>query len=126
MRGGSANNIYVIPAPDKLTFNTAMLLAAACCIPAILSLISMWNKILEINWKMRSGERDMDEQPIEGTNGATIGKMKGVNQEIRRFLSVVEILVFSGAVLAILIIGEINFFSLPVRYQTEPIASVGT
>lgn len=128
LRGGSANNIYIIPAPAKLTFGTATLLAAACCIPAILSLISMWDKILEINWKMRFGDRDADEridEPIEGTNGATIRKMRGVNNMIKLFLSVVEIPVLGGAVLAILIIGERNFFSSQVRYQTEPIASIG-
>ena len=55
MRQDAANNIYVIPAPTRLTFGTVTLLCAACCIPAILTLISMWNKILEINWKSRYG-----------------------------------------------------------------------
>jgi hypothetical protein len=89
----------------------------------------MWNKILEINWKKRFGDPDANQppadEPIEGTNGATIAKMKGVNEIIRSFLSAVEIPVFGAAVLAILIIGEKNFFSGPVNYQTEPIASVG-
>jgi hypothetical protein len=126
LRDGSVNNIYVIPAPDKLTFGTATLLAAACCIPAILSLIFMWDKILEINWKTRFGDKDdRSDELIEGTNGATIGKMKGVNDMIRFFLSVVEIPLFGGAVLAILIIGETNFFSPQVSYETEPIASIG-
>lgn len=128
VRGGSANNIYVIPAPDKLTVDMATLLAAACCIPAILSLISMWNKILEINWKTRFGNKDGDErmeQQLEGTNGATTRKMKGVNSLIKWFLSSVEIPVFSAAILTILIVGERNFFSPQVNYQTEPIASIG-
>ncbi|SMQ48058.1 unnamed protein product [Zymoseptoria tritici ST99CH_3D7] len=51
VRGGAANNIYIIPAPTRLTFRTATLLAAACCIPAILLLVSMWFKILESIWK---------------------------------------------------------------------------
>ena len=122
------DNIYVIPAPERLTFGTATLLAAACCIPAILSLISMWDKILEINWKNRIGGGDADERNdelIEGTNGATIGNMNRINDVIRHLLSVVEVPVFYGAVLAILIIGERNFFSPPVMYQTEPIASIG-
>lgn len=103
----------------------ATLLAAACCIPAILSLIFMWTKILEINWKTRFGSRDEDDDPIAGTNGATIGKMDSVNNMVRLFLSVVEVPVFLGAVLAILALGERNFFSYQVRYQTEPIQSVG-
>jgi len=128
MRGGSANNIYVIPAPERLTFGTATLFSAACCVPAILSLVSMWNKILEVNWKARFGEPEEEEQrneTISGTNGATIEKMKGVNAIIRSFLSAVEVPVFGAAILAILIIGERNFFSAQVVYQTEPWANVG-
>jgi hypothetical protein len=124
MRGGSANNIYVIPAPHKLSFNTAMLLAAACCIPAILSMIFMWIKILEINWNTRFGDSEVN-ATIQGTNGATVGNMRGVNSMVRLFLSVIEIPLFSAAVLAILVIGETNFFSSAVRYQTEPMASIG-
>lgn len=129
MRGGATNNIYVIPAPDKFTFGAATLLAAACCIPAILSLISMWNKIVENNWKLRFGGRvragiDEDEA-IEGTNGATIRKMRQVNITIKEFLEVIGIPLFGGAVLAILVVGERNLFSTQVKYQTEPIASIG-
>jgi hypothetical protein len=125
MRGGSANNIYVIPAPNKLSFNTAMLLAAACCIPAILSMIFMCFKILDIIYKTQNQDGEVD-APIEGTNGATKAKMRGVEGMVRLFLSVIEIPLFSAAVLAILAIGEINFFSSAVRYQTEPMASIGT
>ncbi|TVY39929.1 hypothetical protein LSUB1_G005047 [Lachnellula subtilissima] len=111
-----------------LTFGTATLFSAACCIPAILSLVSMWNKILEVNWKTRFGEPEEEEQrneTISGTNGATIEKMKGVNAIIRSFLSAVEVPVFGAAILAILIIGERNFFSRQVVYQTEPWANIG-
>ena len=130
MRGGSANNIYVIPTPDKLSFQTATLLAAACCIPAILSLVSMWTKILEINSKKLLGNRDVrtvdEEAEISGTNGATTKMMREINDYLRKYLKVsVEIPVFGAAILAILIIGERNFFSTQVRYQTEPIASIG-
>ncbi|KXX74657.1 hypothetical protein MMYC01_209267 [Madurella mycetomatis] len=124
MRGGSADNIYVILEPRILTFGAATLLAAACCIPAILSMVSTWDKILKINWKERFGDPDADEL-IEGTNGATIGKMKGVNSKIREFLSVVEVPLFGGAVLTIIIMGEINFWSQPVWYQTEPMENIG-
>ncbi|PGH29434.1 hypothetical protein GX50_07814 [[Emmonsia] crescens] len=128
MREGAASNIYVIPAPDKITFGTATLMAAACCIPAILSLISMWNKVLEINRMNRFGigkEEDQVDEPIEGTNGATIKKMNRVNSLVRLFLSAVEIPVLGAAVIGILILGEMNFFSPQVLYQTEPVASIG-
>jgi hypothetical protein len=124
MRAGSANNIYVIPAPEKITFGMATLLMAACCIPAILSLISMWNKIIEINWKRRFANRAED-NPIEDTNGATVQQMHRVNHLIRLILSAMEIPIFSAAVLSILILGEMNFFSPQVSYQTEPVAAIG-
>ncbi|KFZ10532.1 hypothetical protein V502_08067 [Pseudogymnoascus sp. VKM F-4520 (FW-2644)] len=125
MRGGAADDIYVIPAPSILTFGMATLLSAACCIPAVLSLISMWYKILEIKWKTRFGDAEEEDKVIDGTNGATNAAMAGVKNQIRKFLLVVEIPVFGAAVLAILIIGERNFFSEQVRYQTEPMASIG-
>ncbi|KAJ4322421.1 hypothetical protein N0V94_002408 [Neodidymelliopsis sp. IMI 364377] len=99
-----------------------MLVAAGVCIPAILSLIFTWEKILEINWKRRREPERLDQQ-IEGVN-ITVGEMKGINNRVTLFLSVIEIPLFGGAVLVILIIGEINFFSHQLMYQTEPMASI--
>jgi len=129
LRKDSDNNIYVIPMPHELTFSTATLLAAACCIPAILSLVSTWIKILEKNWE-KLARRDQetenpDQQPIKGTNGATPVQMTRIADRIRGWLTLIEIPVFAVAVMAILVKGEMNFFSEPVRYQTEPITSVG-
>ncbi|RSL49685.1 hypothetical protein CEP54_012302 [Fusarium duplospermum] len=113
MRGGSANNIYVIPAPGTLTFGTATLLAAACSIHAVLCLVSMWDKVVETNWRRHSRK------------SVTKGMIKRLNQTIGFFLKILAVPVFGGAGLAILIVGEINFFSSQVRYQTEPMANVG-
>lgn len=111
-----------------LPFGTATLLAAACCIPAILSLVSMWDKILKTNWKRRFGNSpdssDLNKL-LSGTNAATPAKMMKTEGRIRFYLSMVEIPVFGAAVIAILIAGERNFFSYRVRYQTEPMASIG-
>lgn len=123
MRGGAAKNIYVIPVPSKLSFNAAMLIAAGVCIPAILSLIFTWDKILEINWKNRREPERLDER-IEGVN-ITRGEIKGINNKVRLFLSVIEMPLFGGAVVAILIAGELNFFSEQLMFQTEPMASIG-
>jgi hypothetical protein len=126
IRQDSANNIYVIPQPIRITFGMGTLLAAACCIPAILSLVSMWNKILEINWRSRYGNRNEDVRaPIEGTNGATLETMTRVNTYIRQILSVVEAPVYGAAVFFILIMGEWNFWSKQVYYETEPMTAVG-
>ncbi|KAK4186397.1 hypothetical protein QBC35DRAFT_501473 [Podospora australis] len=124
MRTGSADEIYVVPAPHIMTFGTATLISAACCIPAILSMASMWDKILKNNWKERFG--DIDAEAVEpGTNGATGKQMKSVNEMIRGFLSVVEIPIFAAAVVALIVLGERNFWSPAVYWQTEPMANVG-
>jgi hypothetical protein len=123
MRGGSASNIYVVPVPNRLTFNAAMLLAAGICIPAILSLLFTADKILDINWKRRRGTPQPEDQ-VEGGN-ITVRELNNINTVVTKFLSVVEIPVFGGAVLAILIMGEINFFSTQLMFQTEPMASIG-
>lgn len=138
LRQGAADNIYVIPVPHALTFNTATLISAACCVPAILSLVSTWIKILEYNWETFSSRyvtsttgnstnltEKPDERPIKGTNGATPKQMNGIAARIRSWLTLIEIPVFVAAVLAILVKGEMNFFSEPVNYQTEPITSIG-
>ncbi|KAI4677635.1 uncharacterized protein J4E84_008953 [Alternaria hordeiaustralica] len=100
-----------------------MLLSAGFCIPAILSLIFTWDKILEINWKRRRHVEPLDAR-IEGAN-MTVGEMKGINNVVRKFLSVIEIPLFGGVIITIIGVGEANFFSPQVRYMTEPMASIG-
>lgn len=124
LRSGATSEIFVIPAPTRLTYNAAMLLAAGFCIPAILSLIFTWDKILEINWKRREPSEQLNEM-IEGAD-ITGRELKNISNTVRKFLSVIEVPLFSGAVVAILGIGEANLFSDQVSYQTEPMASIGT
>ncbi|KAF1831297.1 hypothetical protein BDW02DRAFT_582165 [Decorospora gaudefroyi] len=123
LRGGSANNLDVIPEPHILTFNASMLLAAGFCIPAILSLVFTWDKILETNWKRRRHVEQLDDR-IEGAN-ITVREMKGINDVVRLFLSVVEIPLFGGIILTIIGVGEANFFTPQLMYMTEPMASLG-
>ena len=126
LRGGAASEIYVVPVPHRLTFNATMLLTAGLCIPAILSLIFTWDKILAINWKKRRQQAETENplEPVEGSN-VTVGELRGINSMIREVLEVVEVPVFGGAVVAILGFGEANFFSDQVSYQTEPMGSIG-
>lgn len=120
LRTKAASEIFVVPVPTKLPLGNSMFLAAAECVPAILSLVSMWVKIT--NPDVENGREN---EPIPGANGATFGNMKSVNASIRGFLNAVEIPVFAGAVVAILIIGEINFSSPQMDYHTEPMGSIG-
>ncbi|KAK2728154.1 hypothetical protein CKAH01_11253 [Colletotrichum kahawae] len=121
LRQGATSEIYVVPKPSTLPFGMAMFLAAAECVPAILSLVSIWKR----GRGSRDKEQIEDQAIIPGTNGATFRGMKDVNQAIRSLLSAVEVPVFGGAWLAVLIIGEINFWSPQVNYHTEPISNIG-
>ncbi|SPQ23353.1 8f51fb86-6afc-4726-999c-8081591eaeb9 [Thermothielavioides terrestris] len=123
MRTGASDNINVVPAPTILNFGAATLIAAACCVPGILSMVSMWDKILRTNWAKQFGHGDTDEL-ISGTNGATEKGMKTVNDVIRRLLGLVEIPVFGGAVLALIVTGELNFWSKAMKYDTDPLGNI--
>lgn len=125
MRGGSAMNIYVIPVPSALSFNAAMLIAAGVCIPAILSLIFTLDKILQSSYWTRRKTMPNSEAPPSDAIKLTAGEIRGINNTVARFLSVIEIPLFGGLVLAITIAGEINFFSPQMMYMTEPMASIG-
>ncbi|KAH6886163.1 hypothetical protein B0T10DRAFT_490769 [Thelonectria olida] len=131
IRGGAADNVYIIPAPGHLTFGTATLLAAACCVHAVLCLVSMWDRILDINWRRASRTQSRETEgnlPGSGkrdSDDATQALEKGINGKITYFLKIIAIPIFGGVGLAILILGEINFYSRQVQYQTEPLASVG-
>src|SRR5688572_27115587 len=114
LRTGSVDDIYVIPEPAILTFGTATLLNAALCVHAILWLLSMLDKILEeSSSKYRKGTRLSigDNETIEGTNGATRSGMERINEIVRRCVSVAVVPVFMAAGMAVLIVGERNFFS---------------
>ncbi|KAI8933745.1 hypothetical protein NX059_009459 [Plenodomus lindquistii] len=123
MRGGAAGNVNIVPVPRVLTFNAGMLLAAGFCIPAILSLVFTWDKILEINWRRRAPVEKQDDV-IEGAN-MTVRELKGVNNVVRKFLGVIEIPLFGGVIITLIGVGEANFFSPQIRYDTEPMASIG-
>jgi hypothetical protein len=117
MRAQAQNNIYVIPAPSVFTFGQAMLFSAACCIPAILSLAAFSYQIKEFHW------RNNNEKKTDARADTTIKK---ADTTTGRLMKRVDVPVFSVVILAILIIGEINFWSIQVSWQTEPIGSVGT
>ncbi|KAI0450829.1 hypothetical protein F5B21DRAFT_489312 [Xylaria acuta] len=126
IRQDSTNSPAVIPTPHRLTFSAVTLLAAASSIPPVLTLIFTWEKILEINWKQRFAREEVNNNdPIEGTNGATPRMITVINGAIRNFLSSIQIPIFSGIVVVLLVIGELNFWSQQVTYQTEPFSSVG-
>ncbi|KAL7913962.1 hypothetical protein GGI35DRAFT_490333 [Trichoderma velutinum] len=119
IRIGSSNNIYVVPAPKTLTFGAATLVAAGCCIHTVI-----WMAVMTVRFNPRVDSYETN-KPISGTNGATKGTLNDVNLMIHIFLSAAAVPVSGCAAVAIVIVGEINFFSSSVNYQAEPLASIG-
>jgi hypothetical protein len=118
IRQGSANNIYVVPAPERITFGTGTILGAACCIPAVLHLISMRSKIRRVNWYAVFGAKNKAKMaPSQGTDSATVS--------IKKFPIIPEVLVFGLAVVFVLVLGEMNFFTRQVSWQKEPMSAIG-
>ncbi|KAL6798412.1 hypothetical protein J3E68DRAFT_399725 [Trichoderma sp. SZMC 28012] len=119
IRIGSANNIYVVPAPRTLTFGAATLVAAGCCIHT-----GIWMVVMTERFNIRAKSYETN-KPILGTNDATKGTTNDANLMIHIFLSAAVVPVSGCAAVAIIIVGEINFFSNPVNYQAEPLAAIG-
>jgi hypothetical protein len=75
IRGGSANNINVVPAPHVITPNAAMLLSAGSCIPAILLSISLLIKVHDTNPNApKASENSPDKTGPVVTTGEPSGK----------------------------------------------------
>jgi hypothetical protein len=125
LRKGSANNVYVIPAPTRLTFGTATLLSGACGIWSALILVSLWNRIVQFHWRTRFGDLENLTIPGEKNVAAPIsemqyGTMQHVGRYTRKLLEVVKLPLLSAAApLPILILGEISFFSAQVRFEND-------
>ncbi|KAK0381350.1 hypothetical protein CLIM01_01319 [Colletotrichum limetticola] len=118
LRQKAASEIFVVPRPNELRFGNAMFLAVACCVPAIISLISMRNKIVITDWIKRQNGPQKEK-------GNESDESKDIHRTFSGFLNLIEIFVFGGAALAILILGEINLWSPQMDYHTEPFGSVG-
>jgi hypothetical protein len=99
------------------------LFSAGCCIPAVLHLVYMRIKILKINWirKWGIGVRDDDKQALtQDTEEAA-----EMTKRIRQYLINSEALLFFACAACILVLGELNFFSVQVNWQSEPMSAVG-
>lgn len=94
-----------------------MLLAAACCIPAILCHFHFAGHIPDESKARASRQHTRYEYHRRGDAKR--------NHVTRLFLAVIQVPLFMAILLAILIAGEVNFFSPQVTYQTEPFGNVG-
>ena len=122
-----------------VTLNTGFMLSTSCCVLAFLSVIRMWNQVVLDN------ARKLGFMPREGTS--ILPRRKGEHDQprgVRGFLDwfsrppdnfsaglidlalhLMELLVYSGAILATIIISEITFWTEEMRDGVEPMVSVG-
>lgn len=144
IRKDPSNPAQWILAPHVgMTINTATLLSAACCIPSILSLLSVWTKVMHLNWlkRWRRNDRSGSDPELAGGGGdnASMQPQQGrpeddedaaraerfMEKRIKLVLGLVERIVFTACILAIVVLGERNFWSHEMREGVEPITSIG-
>ena len=134
IRQDPSNQSQWVLAPNRgLTLNTATLLCAACCIPAILSLLSVWQKVMHFNWRKRRNKANTvqgatNEKQPEGLTQEEREKRddeRWMDKKIRLVLGLVERIVFTMCILAIVVLGEMNFWSRQMRAGVEHMNGVG-
>jgi hypothetical protein len=125
IRRGTAKEVFVIPVPNKLRFGAGIVISFGCCIYATIRLSPLWfNMFVRVRkWRM------VVEDPPDNTGEfprLTRKEVQGLDITVKRFLSVVEFPVSMSFCLALIILGELNFFTPQMTYQTEPFVTIGT
>lgn len=144
IRADSNNPMQPNFAPRKgITLNTGFLLSTAFCVLAFLSIVTMWNQVVLDNARrlgfvphedvsiLPKMPRRKDES--DQSRGGVRGLLDWISHPpdnfssglIRLGLHLIEMLVYSAAMLAIIIISEITFWSADLRAGVEPMTSVG-
>ncbi|KAH8668415.1 hypothetical protein BX600DRAFT_548767 [Xylariales sp. PMI_506] len=127
LRLSSADRTHIVPAPQMLPFHLVALLAAACCIPAVLSLVYSGTQIFHARQQgvfghVRSFMNDMDKRI---NLPSLYGSSPYRNYTIRIFIDLIEVYLAGIFTFIILILGEMNLWSPQVKFDTEPLSSVG-
>ncbi|KAF8316870.1 hypothetical protein DL93DRAFT_2226674 [Clavulina sp. PMI_390] len=141
IRKDPSNPSQWVPAPHQgMTLNTATLLCAGCCIPAVLSLLSVWQKVMRLRWIQLWTGRHGSTEPATGSapnssvtdeeaaltkKGLTENDVRWMERRINLILGLVERIVFFGWIIAIVVLGEENFWSREMRSGVEPMTSIG-
>lgn len=126
-----------------ITINTGLGLSVGFCVPAVLSMASIWLKLVREklpglatylpNWNSDDSESQSNMAAAwtdeiwrnEHITPEERHEDKKRNDVIRRGLGLVERVVFSAVIVAIVILGERNFWSVEMRAGVEPMSSVG-
>ena len=116
IRQGAANNMFLVPAPDRITFGMGALFSAGCCIPPVIYLVYIWIKILENNWEAAFAVR-------KHSNRGT--KLTPKMEKLQRFLRWQPSVWIGAVVICLAVLGELNFYSPQVLWQSEPFSAIG-
>ena len=141
IRADSNNPMQPSFAPRKgVTLNTGFLLSTAFCVLAFLSIVTMWNQVVldnarKLGFVPHEDTSILPRRKEEGdpSPGGVKGLLDWISHPpdnfssglIRLGLHLIEMLVYSAAMLAIIIISEITFWSPDLRAGVEPMTSVG-
>lgn len=123
-----------------VTLNTGIILSITFSLLAFLSIVTMWNQVILDN--ARKLGLTQDETSILPTRRNCEGEksLRGVrglldwishppdnfsSGLVKLGLHLIELLVYSGAMLATIIISEVTFWSVEMREGVEPMTSVG-
>jgi len=137
IRAGSNGDKQLVFAPRTgVTLNTGFLLSVAFCVLAFLSIVTMWNQVILDNARklgfVPPEDSIIPRRKEEGDRGVK-GLLDWISHRpdnvssglIRLGLHLIEMLVYSAAMLATIIISEITFWSIELRTGVEPMTSVG-
>lgn len=84
----------------------------------------MWGDQLESNWQRLIAGSEENKTP--GINSVIMRKnTSGFNRQAKIYLRLAFLPFLMAALVAVIVIGERNLFSSQLRYQTEPMASIG-
>ena len=121
-----------------MTLNTGIVLCIAFSLLAFSSIVTMWNQVIVDNARKLGFIRDATSilPKKAGEGGQSVGVRgcldwmsqppdKFSSELVRLGLHLIVLLVYSGAMLATIIISEVTFWSVEMRVGVEPMTSVG-
>ena len=140
IRAGSNSGMQLGFAPRTgVTLNTGIVLSIAFCLLAFLSIVTMWNQVILDNAQQLGLIPDASSiLPRRNGEGKKSGVVRGLlnwmshppdnmisGETVKLGLRLIELLVYSGAMLATIIISEVTFWSVEMRVGVEPMTAVG-
>ena len=122
-----------------MTLNTGIILSIIFCLLAFSSIVTMWNRVILDNARKlgfisdttsilpkRAGGGEKSVRGVRGLLNWMSHPPDNFSSELVKLaLHLIELLVYSCAMLATIIISEVTFWSVEMRAGVEPMTSVG-